>query len=110
MNKLTIMAIALVLLSGCASYPRYSAVKGFDRSRLFVQYREKSPVDVELAEDGREWNKGWRRPAITECLLRRENKFHTFKRNLQPTYQSKEDINCAVWDSTDKRATGYMSF
>ncbi len=100
MYKLVIMAVVVALLSGCGSYPRYSVAKGFENSKfsLMTPYKVKRSVDADLAEDGREWNKNGLNPPHGECVLRRENK-------SPPTYQSKEDIGCAVWDATDKRAS-----
>ena len=103
--------VAVALLSGCASYPRYFVAKGLDVGTM-VDWREKGRVDVELAEDGREWNVGWAPPSLGNCVLHRENKetlAHVFTirktkvKALQPLQQSKEDIDCAVWDATKGR-------
>jgi hypothetical protein len=116
MYKFAIMAVAVALLSGCGSYPRYSVTKGFEQNKwsLMTSWKEKRHVDVDLAEDGREWNRGWPGAALDKCVLRRENK-ETFAywgggKGLPPLNQSKEDIDCTVWDATHTRPHRYGPF
>jgi hypothetical protein len=100
MKKMTILTIAVALLSGCALSPRYSVAKGSDG---WGHMRWKNKVDLELAEDGREWRKGWPKPELGECIVRRERS-GKFLGDPPPDYQQyKEDVNCSVWTRTEGR-------
>ena len=116
MNNLTILIAVVALLSGCAIYPRYTVTKASDGPLFLSDFEEKRRVDPDLAEDGRAWNNK-RSEVKSICVIHRENKetmAHIFgvKRSeaLQPLHQSKEDIDCAVWDSTKTRAHRYGPF
>jgi hypothetical protein len=108
MSRLTIVALAVALVSGCASYPRYVAVKGFVGGGILTSWKEKGPVDPILADDGRKWTKGWGTVGLDDCIIRRRNKERfsdVFSYDPDHPIESyKEDVDCAVWDATDKRA------
>jgi hypothetical protein len=89
MKKMTILTIAVALLSGCALSPRYSVAKGSDG---WGHMRWKNKVDLELAED-----------ELGECIVRRERS-GKFLGDPPPDYQQyKEDVNCSVWTRTEGR-------
>lgn len=112
MNKFTILAIAVALLSGCGGYPRYTVVKGSPHGVL-SDYQEKRHVDPALVENTSGWRGGWATPLTGECQIRREDKdkiSSIWNPPEHPILLSKKDVNCAVWDSTDTRARRYGPF
>lgn len=95
MNKLIIMTVAAALLLGCASYPRYSVLKGSDGGNFLQEdYEVKRHVDPALAESDSAWNNDLRVPGTGTCLIRRMEK---------DKISYKVDDDCAVWDATDTR-------
>jgi hypothetical protein len=115
MNKLMIMAIAVVLLSGCASYPRYSVVKGSHGGWL-SNFQEKRHVDPALAETGATWSESSTlfTPVPTgECRVLREYKDKISSIWNPPEhslYWLREDVGCVVWDATHSRPRRYGPF
>ena len=112
MYKLTIMAVAVALLSGCGGYPRYSVVKGSPSSFL-SDSQEKRHVDPALVENTSGWHGGWATPQTGECQIRREDKdkiSSIWNPPEHPILMSKLDVNCVVWDATDTRPHRYGPF
>ena len=116
MNKLIMMTVAALFLTGCGSFPRYSVTKQFEQKGLglMTSWKEKRHVAVELAEDGREWQKYCPPLALGECNVHRRNK-ETFAywgggKGLPPLNQCKVDIDCTVWDATNTRPHRYGPF
>ena len=100
MHKLIIIAVVVAILSGCATAQKYSVARGGEPDIFWGSNRWKNNVQEELAEDGREWNKGWPAPKVGNCIIRRL-KSSKFLGNPPPDmHQHKIDINCEVWDAT----------